>query len=176
MENRQSDFGFRFMSLGFKLRDLFKPRGKVLKEAGIKSGAQVLDFGCGPGGYIVPLSRIIGPYGKIYALDVNPQALSSAKNIASKNNLNNVDTILSDGKTGLPDMSMDYVLLYDVLHHLDRPEETLAELHRVLKPDGILAMSDHHMKDDDITRAITALGTFKLLRRGERAFYFTRVG
>ena len=176
MEKTQSDFSFRFMSFGFKLRDLFKPRGRVLKEAGIKPGAQVLDFGCGPGGYVLPLSRMIGPYGKIYALDVNPQALRSVKNIASKNNLNNVDTILSDSKTGLPDMSMDYVLLYDVLHHLDRPEETLAELHRVLKADGILAMSDHHMKDDDITKTVTAPGTFKLLRRGERAFYFTRVG
>lgn len=176
MENRQSGFSFELMSFGFKLRDLFKPRGRVLKEAGIKPGAQVLDFGCGPGAYVSPLSRMIGPYGKIYALDINQQALRSVKNIASKKNLNNVDTILSDGKTGLPDMSMDYVLLYDILHHLNQPEETLAELHRVLKPDGILAMSDHHMKDDDITRTITAPGTFKLLRRGERGFYFTRVG
>ena len=159
-----------------KLRDFFKPRSDVLEEAGIKPDAQVLDFGCGPGGYILPLSRMIGPYGKIYALDINPQAIRSVKNLASKKKLNNIDTILSDGNTGLPDTSMDYVLLFDVLHHLIQPEDTLAELHRVLKPDGILAMSDHHMKDDDITRTITAPGTLKLLRRGERAFYFTKGG
>ncbi len=175
MDNPKSNLGFKFMSLGFKLRDLFKPRGKILKEAGIKPGAQVLDFGCGPGGYILPLSRMLGPYGKIYALDINPQAIWSVKNIASKKNLNNIETIISDGKTGLPDMSMDFVLLYDVLHHLMQPEDTLAELYRVLKPKGILAMSDHHMEDDEITRTITAPGTFKLLRRGELAFYFTRV-
>lgn len=163
------------MGFVFKVRDFFKPRDDVLKEAGIKPDAQVLDFGCGPGGYILPLSRMIGPYGKIYALDINPQAIRTVKNIASRKNLNNVETVLSDGKTGLPDMSMDFVLLYDVLHHLSHPEDTLAELYRVLTPDGILAMSDHHMKDDEITRTITAPGTFKLLRRGELAFYFTRV-
>ena len=158
-----------------KVRDLVKPRGRVLNEAGIKPDAQVLDFGCGPGCYILPLSRILGPYGKIYALDINPQAIRSVKNITSKKNLNNIETIISDGKTGLPDMSMDFVLLYDVLHHLRQPEDTLAELHRVLKPNGILSMNDHHMEDDEITRTITAPGTFKLLRRGEFAFNFTRV-
>ena len=175
MEKTHSDFGFKFMSLMFKLRDLFKPRGRVLKEAGIGPGVQVLDFGCGPGGYIIPLNKLIGSYGKIYALDVNPQAIEAVKNIASKKNLNNVETILSDGKTGLPDTSMDFVLLYDVLHHLSRPEDTLGEIYRVLKPEGILSMSDHHIEDDDIIRTITAPGTFKLLKRDKITFSFVKV-
>jgi len=175
MSELQSSLSFKVMSFWFKVRDFFKPRDDVLKEVGIQPDAQVLDFGCGPGGYILPLSKMIGPYGKIYALDINPQAIRSVKNIASRKNLNNIDTILSDGKTGLPDMSMDFVLLYDVLHHLSQPEDTLAELYRVLKPDGILTMSDHHMQDEEITKTITAPGTFTLLRRGELAFYFTKV-
>ena len=175
MAELQSSFSFRAMALLFKIRDFFKPRSDVLEEAGIQPGTQVLDFGCGPGGYILPLSKMIGPYGKIYALDVNPQAIRSVKNLASKKRLNNVETILSDRNSGLPDMSMDFVLLFDVLHHLSPPEEILAEIHRVLKSDGILAMSDHHMKDDDITRTVTTQGTFKLLRRGDLAFYFTKV-
>jgi ubiquinone/menaquinone biosynthesis C-methylase UbiE len=175
MEKTQSDFGFKFMSLMFKLRDLFKPRGRVLKEAGIGSGAQVLDFGCGPGGYILPLSRLIGSYGKIYALDINPQAIQTVKTIVSKKNLTNVETILSDGKTGLPDMSLDYVLLYDVLHHLNQPEDTLAEIYRVLKPEGVLSMSDHHLEDDEIIQTITTPGAFKLLKRDKLVFNFTKV-
>lgn len=175
MAELQSNLSFRIMAWLLKVRDFFKPRADVLEEAGIQPGAQVLDFGCGPGGYILPLSRMIGPYGKIYALDMHPQAIRSVKNIAFKKSLNNVDTILSDGKTGLPDMSVDFVLLYDVLHHLNLPELILAELHRVLKPEGVLAMSDHHMKDEDITQTVTAPGSFKLLRRGELAFYFTKV-
>ncbi len=175
MAELQSSFSFRAMALLFKIRDFFKPRSDVLEEAGIQPGAQVLDFGCGPGGYILSLSEMIGPYGKIYALDIHPEAIRSVKNLASRKRLSNVEPILSDCKSGLPDMSMDFVLLYDVLHQLSQPEDVLAEFHRVLKSDGILTMSDHHMKDDDITRTITAPGTFKLLRRGDLAYYFTKV-
>lgn len=175
MEKTQSDFSFKFMSLMFKLRDLFKPRGRVLKEAGIGPSAQVLDFGCGPGGYILPLYKLVGPYGKIYALDINLQAIQAVKNAAARNNLNNVETILSDGKTGLPDTSMDFVLLYDVLHHLSQPEDTLAEIYRVLKPEGILSMSDHHMEDNDIIKTITSPGTFKFIKRSKFTFSFNKV-
>lgn len=60
--------------------------------------------------------------------------------------LANVETIHSDCKTGLPDNSVDAVLLYDTFHDLSDPDGVLEELHRVLKPDGILSFSDHHMK------------------------------
>jgi 2-polyprenyl-3-methyl-5-hydroxy-6-metoxy-1,4-benzoquinol methylase len=71
---------------------------------------------------------------------------------------------------------MDYVLLFDVLHHLTRPEAVLAEFHRILKPDGILAMSDHHMKDEDIKVIISGTGYFKLRHRDKNAFLFSRIG
>jgi ubiquinone/menaquinone biosynthesis C-methylase UbiE len=164
------------MSLGFKLRDLFKPRGRVLGETSIRKGDTVLDFGCGPGGYIKPLSKMVGPYGKIYALDINPQAINTVKDFAARNHLANIETIISDCKTGLTDGSTDYVLLFDVLHHLPQPETILAEFHRVLKPDGILAMSDHHMKDEDINNIIGGSGYFKLKIREKNAFLFSRIG
>jgi ubiquinone/menaquinone biosynthesis C-methylase UbiE len=175
VEKPESGFSFRIMAFGFKLRDLFKPRGNVLQEVGIQPGALVLDFGCGPGGYILPLSKLVGPYGMIYALDINPLAIRAVKKLVLKHHLNNVETILSDGKTGLPDTSMDIVLLYDVLHTLNHPEDILVELYRVLKPDGILSMSDHHLKEEEITTVMTVSGYFRLLRRGEKVYNFSRV-
>jgi ubiquinone/menaquinone biosynthesis C-methylase UbiE len=86
-----------------------------------------------------------------------------------------VETILSDGATGLPDASIDVALLYDVLHHLARPAEVLAELHRVLKPGGTLSVSDHHLAEDDITSRITGTGLFRLARQG-RVHNFSVVG
>jgi 2-polyprenyl-3-methyl-5-hydroxy-6-metoxy-1,4-benzoquinol methylase len=56
MQKKQSGFGFKAMSLMFKFRDFFKPRGKILEEVGIRPGFKVLDFGCGPGGYILPVA------------------------------------------------------------------------------------------------------------------------
>jgi ubiquinone/menaquinone biosynthesis C-methylase UbiE len=175
MDKPQSDISFKLMSLGLKLRDLFKPRGRVLDETGIQEGDTVLDFGCGPGGYIKPLARMVGPYGKIYALDMNPQAIRTVKTFISKYHLVNIETIISDYKTGLADSSMDYVLLFDVLHHLPQPETVLAEFHRILKPDGILAMSDHHMEDEDIKNTISGSGYFKLRTRDKNAFLFSRI-
>ena len=175
MDKPQSSLSFRGMAIILKLRDFFRPRGKILNEVGIQPGDLVLDFGCGPGGYILLLYQLVGPYGMIYALDMNPLAIRSVKKIASKNNLSNVETIISDGKTGLSDMSMDFVLLYDVLHHLGHLEDILAELSRVLKPDGILSVSDHHLKEEEITNSITASGYFRLLRKGEKVYNFARV-
>jgi ubiquinone/menaquinone biosynthesis C-methylase UbiE len=174
MEKRQSALGFKAMSWMFRLRDLFKPRRDILIDAGITPGASVLDFGCGPGGYILPLARLVGPGGKIYALDINPDAVKAVKDLAAQKSLANVTTINSDGPTGLPDGGLDFVLLYDVYHHLARADEVLAELRRVLKPDGVLSVSDHHLKENEIIAGITASGCFRLSRKGEKVYNFAR--
>ena len=67
MDKQESDLGFRVMSFIFKLRDFFLPRKDVLKEVGIKSGFSVLDYGCGPGSYIIATTELIGESGKVYA-------------------------------------------------------------------------------------------------------------
>jgi ubiquinone/menaquinone biosynthesis C-methylase UbiE len=173
MEKPQSGFGFKFMAFQFKLRDLIRPRGKILKEVGIRPGFHVLDFGSGPGGYILPTAKLIGEQGKIYALDINPAAVLAVKALAARNKLN-VESILSDGATGLADASIDVVLLYDVLHHLKNKDAVLAELRRVLKPDGVLSVSDHHLLEDDIISRITGAGLFRLTRKG-KVYNFTPV-
>ena len=119
MANSHSMMGFRFMCFAFKIRDFLSPRIHVLEEVGIRPGSVVLDYGCGCGSYILPLSSIIGSAGKIYALDIHPSAIEAVKALGVKNNLKNVETILSDCQTGLPDQSVDIVLLYDIYHHLD---------------------------------------------------------
>jgi len=103
-------------------------------------------------------------------------AIQRVQSIASKKQLTNVETICSDCKTGLPDKSIDVALLYDTLHGLNEPNEVLGELHRVLKPNGILSLSDHHMEESEIISKITDKGLFGLLRKGERVYNFSKVG
>jgi len=172
MNKPESNFSYRGMVLLFKIRDFFRPRKEILKEAGIKPGFQVLDYGCGPGGYIIPATELVGESGKVFALDINPLAIQIVQSLISKNHLKNVATIQSDCQTGLPDNSIDIVLLYDTFHALVKPNEILSELHRVLKPDGILSFSDHHMKRDEILSKVTNQGIFKLLKRGKRTYSF----
>jgi ubiquinone/menaquinone biosynthesis C-methylase UbiE len=174
MDEPMSNSHFEFMALGYKFRDFFLPRKNVLAEVGITPGSQVLDYGCGPGGYIVAAAELAGKSGKIYALDIHPLAVQKVKDISSKKRLNNVETILSDGKTGLPDNSLDVVLFYDTFHSLSEPDRVLEELHRVLKPDGILSFSDHHLKEDEIIARLTDKGLFRLSIRGKRVYNFFR--
>ena len=172
MDKPMSNFDFKFMSLGYRFRDFFLPRKNILKEVGIKPGFYVLDYGCGPGSYIIPLAELVGESGKIYALDIHPLAIQKVKDIASKKQLANVETILSDCQTGLPDNTLDALLLYDAFHHLSAPEAVLKELHRVLKPGGTLSFSDHHMKEKEIVAEITKSRLFRLSRKGQRTYVF----
>jgi ubiquinone/menaquinone biosynthesis C-methylase UbiE len=162
------------MALTFKVRDFFKPRRDIVKEVGIKEGFRMLDYGCGPGSYVTAVAELVGNSGKIYALDVNPVAIKMVKKIAAKKRLPNVETILSDCKTGLPDDDIDVVLLYDTFHDLTDPNKVLEELHRVLKPNGILSFSDHHMKDDEIIMRMKSRGLFELSKKSERTYNFVK--
>jgi ubiquinone/menaquinone biosynthesis C-methylase UbiE len=170
-----SDAGFKVMAFTFRVRDLFRPRKHVLREVGIKEGFHVLDFGCGPGSYVKAVAELVGGSGRIYTLDVNPLAVRLVEKIASTNGLANVETILSDCNTGLPDESVDVVLLYDTFHDLTNAGYVLKELRRVLKPEGVLSFSDHHMKEDEIVAKVTVDGLFRLLKKGEKTYSFAKV-
>jgi ubiquinone/menaquinone biosynthesis C-methylase UbiE len=172
VDKPKANLDFRLMSLTYILRDFFRPRISILREVGIKPGFAVLDYGCGPGSYIVPTAELVGISGRIYALDIHPLAIKRIKGIVAKKQLTNVETIQADCKTGLPDASVDVVLLYDIFHDLSDPDGILAELRRVLKEDGILSFTDHHLKDNEAVSDVTRNGLFKVLRKGERTYSF----
>jgi len=174
MHRPMSNFHFKLMSFGYRFRDLFLPRSNALNEVGIRAGFHVMDYGCGPGSYSIIAAEMVGTTGKVYALDIHPLAVQRVENIASRKKLGNVVTIRSDCKTGLPDDSVDVVLLYDTFHTLSDPDGILEELHRVLKPNGILSFSDHHMKEDEIISEVTDRGLFRLSTRAKSTYSFSR--
>jgi ubiquinone/menaquinone biosynthesis C-methylase UbiE len=175
MDKPMSNFDFRFMSLGFKFRDFFLPRENILKEVGIKPGFYILDYGCGTGSYTIPAALLVGDSGKVYALDIHPFAIQWVQSMAAKRHLSNVEAILSDCATGLPDRSIDAILLYDTLHGLSKPHGVLAELHRVLKSDGVLSVNDHHIKEEkEMISRILGEGLFMLSRKGEKVYNFSK--
>jgi len=174
MDKTKSNFYFKAMVLSFKLRDLLSPRENVLKEANIKSGFRVLDYGCGTGSYIRGTAELVGKSGKVYAVDIHPRAIQRVANIASAHNLTNVESIQTDCKTGLPGQSVDTALLYDAFHDLSEPEKVLEELHRLLKPNGTLSFSDHHIKESKIISRVTKSGLFKLSSKGKKTYTFAK--
>lgn len=175
MGQSQSNLDFEFMCFWYKLRDFFSPPLNILKEVNIKPGYNILDFGCGPGSYSITTSRLVGEKGKIYALDIHPLAAKKVKYTAVKEGLHNIETIQSDCKTGLPDSSMDIILMYDVYHDLNNKLAVLEELHRILKPEGFLSFNDHNMKREYILLELTKEGLFKLGKENKKTYDFVKI-
>lgn len=116
----------------------FKPE-KEINKLDLKEGQKILEYGCGIGSYTFPAAKLVGERGKVYALDKQPLAIKKIEEKARREGFRNVDTILSDEDTGLPDESVDIVLLYGVLPEIERRKSLLGESYRVLKPDGYLS-------------------------------------
>ena len=108
----------------------------------VKEGQTFLDYGCGTGSFTIPAARIVSTSGKVYALDYFPRQLEIVNEKAKKEGLANIETILSDSKTGLEDECIDVIWVCDVLHELKERRAVLEELHRVLRGDGVLAIHD----------------------------------
>jgi len=162
----QSNMGFGLMSLAFRLRDMVRPPAKILAETNLQPGMTMLDFGCGPGGFSLAAARLVGPGGRVYAVDIHSLAVRSVRRAAAKQGLDNVQTIQGNSLAKLGAQSVDIILLYDVLHDLPEPKLTLRELYRVLEPEGLLSVSDHHLPGEAIRTAISADGYFRFTGSG----------
>jgi len=108
----------------------------------VKEGQSFLDYGCGTGWFTIPAARIVGMRGKVYALDCFLHQLKIVEERSRKEGLTNIETILSNNRTGLPDESIDIVWMCDVFHEVEQRRAVLEELHRVLKREGVLAIYD----------------------------------
>lgn len=155
MVRAMSNLSFSFMSYYFRFRDYFSPPIKVLRRVGIQSGSTVLDFGAGSGSYSIPAAQLVGPTGEVYAADIHPLAIKEIRRKADMKGIKNLHTLLTDCKTGLPDASIDVVLLFYVLHDFKDPDLIIQELDRILKLQGILTVIDHKYDRDKVVSTIS---------------------
>ena len=122
-------------------RKLFDPV-KILKRAGICSGQEVLEVGCGTGFFTIPAAKSVGDEAHVYALDSHPLAIEQVAKRIREAALTNVRLIKADAiEIGLASDCIDLVLLFGVIPSPTLPlNRLLPEMHRVLKPDGALAV------------------------------------
>jgi ubiquinone/menaquinone biosynthesis C-methylase UbiE len=66
--------------------------------------------------------------------------------------------------------------MYDTYHDLKDGEAVLKELHRILKPNGILSFSDHHMKEQNILEKVASENLFVLSKIGKKTYSFAKQG
>jgi ubiquinone/menaquinone biosynthesis C-methylase UbiE len=158
-------YSFKIMTLILRLRDIFSPPERMLGQIDdIKPGAYILDYGCGPGSYSIAVSELVGPTGKIYAVDIHPVAVREVQNKANEKGIPNLETLLTNCNLEIPDSSIDVVLLIYVLHDFKNPCSILSELGRVLKHDGILVVKDQKLENDKVISIVSSTN-FRLIKK-----------
>ena len=117
------------------------PPHETLRCLGLRQGEVVADVGCGIGYFSIPAAEIVGDHGWVYALDTSEQMLQELRIRLQRQGVANVEPRSSEETTlGLPDGSVSFVLLSNVLHEVDGLSEFLAEVLRILSPRGRVAV------------------------------------
>ena len=108
----------------------------------LQPGMALLDAGCGPGSITVGLADAVAP-GQVTGVDIDSASLELARKLAADRGVLNV-TFAHHHLRALPheDASFDAVFIHAVLQHIDEPVGALRELHRVLKPGGVIGVAD----------------------------------
>ncbi|MCD4677238.1 MAG: class I SAM-dependent methyltransferase, partial [Desulfobacula sp.] len=96
-KERMPNIAFRMMALIFKIREFFINPEKTLQEFNIKKGQTIIDYGCGPGLHIKTASQMVGPEGKILAVDIHDLAIKAINKRIKKKRLTNVVGIVTNG-------------------------------------------------------------------------------
>lgn len=158
------------MALKFWLRDKINPPRKLLHSINVGPGMTVLDFGCGPGGFTIAAAEIVGHNGSLLAVDIHPLAKEYITRDAAKKGLENI--IVKNDLQDIPQHSVDVVLFYDIIHILKDPIKVVSELAGVLKFDGILSVSDHHLEEKEIISKVMDCNLFEVQDIGKKSIQF----
>jgi SAM-dependent methyltransferase len=119
------------------IRRFLDPPERLLGKLSIDPDDTVVDFGCGPGYFLIPLAKVAR---RAIGVDVSPRMLEKASTKAKKKGVS-IELLQNNG-TGirLEDDSADLIFLNHVFHEVDDKPTVLGEFHRILKPAGRLAI------------------------------------
>lgn len=120
-----------------------QPPEKVMDAIGLKPGMTAAEIGAGRGRYVMQLAHRVGNSGKVYAEDINAEALRHLEQRCARWGIENVETVLGEVKDPkLPEKSLDLIFIISSYHHFDDPVELLRNARPALKPTGVLAIGE----------------------------------
>jgi SAM-dependent methyltransferase len=142
--------------------------GTILDRVGIRPGERVLELGPGPGAFTVDAARRAGPEGQVIAVDIQPEMIARLDVRVREAGLTNVEThVASAYDLPLEDESVDRAFLVTVLPEIPDRARALSELRRVLRPGGLLSVTEEFTDPD-------YLFPFETIRLVEAAGYGLR--
>ena len=121
---------------------------KALDLLQIPKGSTAADIGAGAGYITWRLAERVGPSGKVYANDIQPEMLTILRRNMSEHHLDNVEPVLGAvDDPRLPANTMDLVILVDVYHEFSEPQKMLRKIRESMKPDGRLVLLEYRGED-----------------------------
>lgn len=115
----------------------------LFAEVGVRDGWQVVEIGCGPRGCLGLLSERVGAGGRVIGVERSAEQVERARRFAAERGLSNVELLHGDARaTGLPDASFDLVTARLVLVNVPEPGQILAEMVRLARPGGVIALHE----------------------------------
>jgi len=127
-----------------KERLLWLPPAEILGWLELRPGITVADIGAGTGYFAIPIAQAIAPGGRVFAVDLQPELLEILRGKLARPDAP-ANIVLLQGtasSTGLAEGNCDLALLANVWHELDDHPAALAELARILKRGGRIAVLD----------------------------------
>jgi SAM-dependent methyltransferase len=118
--------------------------GGLLAEAGVVAGAVVADIGCGPAAMSIELARLVGPSGRVIAVERDKHALAAAELLIQRSEARNVSLLEATATaTGVEPGSVDVVMLRHVLAHNGGQEQAIvSHLATLIRPGGSVYLVD----------------------------------
>lgn len=150
----------------------------IIDRTGIKPADVVLEIGPGPGIYTVEAARRAGPEGRLITVDIQPEMIAEVTERVRDSGLEHVEPIVADAcSLPLHDDSIDRAFMSGVLGEIPDVEQVLIELRRVLKPEGVLSVTEMLIDPNyplarTRIRQIEAAG-FKMKQRSGSFFCYT---
>ncbi len=124
---------------------------KMREELRLKTGMAVCDMGSGNGYHTIPFAEAVGPTGKVYAVDVQPEMIVMLNERVNEKGITNIVPIIGEyHDPKLPPNSCDLIVLVDVYHEFSHPVPMLDGMKKALKPGGQICLVEFRAEDDTV--------------------------
>ncbi len=131
--------GFHAFHVNESERRKWQDPESILSEIGLKPKLTFVDLGCGDGFFALPAARMVGEKGRVYALDVDAEAIAELLEKAGPEKLENISARVGAAEdTVLCEKCADIILLSSVLHDFRDPSKVLSNAWKMLAPTGKL--------------------------------------
>lgn len=121
-------------------RDAWQRPDQVMDVLQIGEGSVVADLGAGGGWFTVRLSRRVGPNGRVYAEDIQPEMIAAIERRVQREGLRNVKPVMGTAVDPRIPEAVDAVLIVDTYHEMEQPVELLRNLAGTLKPNAVIGI------------------------------------